>query len=954
MDAERFAVVKRILVTLEDLPEAARHAYLERACAGDEALRAEVESLMRDEEPAIMHTGGLADRLGSILADDRAPLGRHVGPFRLVGVLGEGGMGVVYHAEQTTPIRRDVALKLVPLGMDTARVLSRFESERQLLALMNHPYIAQALEAGAGEDGRPYFVMELVRGEPVTEYCAREKPPLAVRLKLFLQICEAVQHAHQRGIIHRDLKPSNVLLTKSGTELVPKIIDFGIAKAIGEHETRPILRTMAGQALGTPEYMSPEQAGLIEAGVDTRTDIYALGVMLYELVTGRRPYDLSTRTPIDLERALRTSPPASGFGDIDAVARMAMERVPDDRYSSVEQLADDVRRVLEHRPVRARTQTWRYRAVRFARRHAGGLTTAALVLLLVMSGAAGIIAQRNRALASEARAVSEAARARAEAEKASAVASFLTDLFRGSDPANTRGAAITARELLDRGAARLATELASQDAVRATLMDAIGVVYRGLGMTDESEKIATDALTIRRRLGSEGLDVAQSLEHLGEIARDRTQYDRAAGFHRDSLAIRRALLAGGDPAVAESLTSLGQDLRELGKYDEAVPLVQEAIAIRRERLGPEHSDTLTSVKVLGDIRDSSGKFTEAEQLYGEVLATRRRVLPPDHPLVASSIDDLAGVTSREGRYSDAEAMFREALAIRQKALDPDHPEVTATKVNLSRTLRNEGRLDESEPIMREALAADRRHFGNQHMSVAVDLNYLASILQDRGEYSETAKLYRESLAIRVALVGEVHPLVAVMLHNLGHVSSLQGRWDDAERWFRRAIDVRNQLGQQAHRQTGETIMQLGRVFEARGRFADAEQQYNTALGIQRAASPSGSPSTADVLESLGYLKVRQQQAAIGEPLIREALEFRRKSLPAGHKTITHDEIDLGECLAQQSRWAEAEPSLLSALKALPDAPGPATGMRKRAMDLLVKVYEQTGRPDEAAKYRGRD
>jgi len=951
MDAERFAIVKGILVTLDSTPPAERAAYLDRACGGDAALRAEIESLLGNTTPGILRTGGLADRIAPMVAPDRVAVGGRIGPYKLTGVLGEGGMGVVYQAEQTAPIHREVALKLIPAGMDSARVLARFESERQAIAMMNHPYIAQAFEAGAGDDGRPYVVMELVRGEPVTDYCAREKPPLGDRLKLFLRICDAIQHAHQRGIIHRDLKPSNVLLARQGSELLPKIIDFGIAKAFGESRSPQFLSTIAGQTLGTPEYMSPEQAGIIDAGLDTRTDVYSLGVILYEIISGRRPYELEKRTSIELERALRTPPPAPGLGDIDAVALMAMERQPDDRYASVEQLADDVRRVLDRRPVRARTQTWRYRAGRFVRRNAASVATAALILVLILAGTIGIVAQRNLAIASEARAVSEAARARAEADKASAVAGFLTDLFREADPANARGATVTARELLDRGAKRVSSELGSQEAVRATLMDTIGVVYRMLGVTVEAEKMATDALAIRRGLAEDSLDIAQSLEHLGHLARDRTQYEKAAGFHRDALEMRRRLLPPRDAAIAESLTSLAQDLRELGKYDEAAAIVDEAIAIRRETLGPDHSDTLTSLKVLGDVRDSSGKFADAERLYTEVLEARRRLLPADHPLIAGAMVDLAGVVSREGRYEDAEAMFREALAIREKVLAPDHPDVTTTKVSLSRTLRNQGRLDEAEPIVRDALAADRRHFGNQHMNVAVTLNYLASILQDRRKFPEAAKVYEESLAIRIALVGEVHPLVAVVYHNMGHLRLKQGALDEAERSFRRAIAVRNQLGQQTHRQTGETIMQLGRVLEARGRFADAEQEYNIALKIQRAASPAGSPSTADVLESLGYLMVRQKKPATGEPLIREALEFRRKSLPAGHRTIALDETDLGECLIAQSKWAEAETLLHSALKSLPEPAIPAGSLRERVLGLLVKLYESTGKPDEAARYR---
>ena len=960
MDAERFEIVKRILATLESLPDAERDAWLDSACGGDAQLRSDVESLMSDADvPSIMRTGGLASRVGSMMADDRAALGRHVGPYRLVDVLGEGGMGVVYHAEQTTPIHRHVALKLVPFGMDTARMMSRFESERQTLARMNHPYIAQALEAGAADDGRPYFVMELVHGEPVTDYCAREKPPLAVRLKLFLQICEAVQHAHQRGIIHRDLKPSNVLLTRQGAELVPKIIDFGIAKAVGQDESRQMLTTMQGQLVGTPEYMSPEQAGVIDAGVDTRTDVYSLGVMFYELLCGKRPYDLKKRTAVELERALRTPPiaPSRVAGadgvlpprrqmsrDLDAVTMMAIEQRPDDRYASVEQLADDVRRVIEHRPVRARAQTLTYRTQQFIRRHAAGVVTAAVIAAIATAGAAGIVIQRNRAIASEQKAVNEAARARAEADKASEVARFLTDLFREADPSRARGAAVTARELLERGARRLATDLGSQGALRATLMDTIGMVYRALGMIDEAERITTESLAIRREaLGPAHRDIAASLDNLGQLSRERTRYEQAEKYHREALAMRKLLLAPSDPDIGQSLSNLALALRERGKYDEARPLVKEAIEIRRAALGPEHSDTLSSMNVLGDIEDSSGNRTEAERWYREVLSVRTRVLPPDDPKLAISLHNVAGILARTGKLKDSEAMLRQALAIRLKILDPDHSDVTATQLNLAGVLQDQGRLDEAEPLYRAALEADRRKNGNQHMDVAIDLNNLASLLEERGRLAEAGQMYRESLAIRLALQGEKHPSVPTVLNNIGRLLLVQGNLAEAERSLRRSIELRKSLGMEKHPRTADTLIWLGRVLVARGRLSEAEQQYAAAIDIHRTASPNGSPGLASARLALGHAKVRQRRAAEAEPLLREALEFRRKNLPAGHRGIGDAEAALAECLLAQSKPDEVDALLASALKTAPAGPTPLLYNQKAVQDLNSALKSRLGR-----------
>jgi len=952
MNPERFAAIKRVIGSLDGIAPAERSAYLDRACAGDASLRADVESLMLADVPSIIHTGGLAVHLAPMLAADHAAPGHRVGPYRLIEVLGEGGMGVVYRAEQTTPIHREVALKLVPFGMDTATVLSRFESERQALAMMNHPYIAQALDAGAGEDGRPYFVMELVRGEPVTDYCGREKPGLSARLRLFLQICEGIQHAHQRGIIHRDLKPSNVLLTRSGAGLVPKIIDFGIAKAVKDTGRTLFMSTLDGQIVGTPEYMSPEQAGVIDAGLDTRSDVYSLGVMLYELVSGRRPYELNRRTAIDLERALRAPvvPPSrierkngapttrgQAARDLDAVVLMAIERLPDDRYASVEQLADDVRRVLEHRPIRARRPTWTYRARRFVRRNAVGVAMAAVIAALLVGGGVAVVLQRNRAVASEARALNEAIRARAEADKASAVARFLTDLFRESDPAQARGAAITARELLDRGAQRLDNELASQDAVRATLMDTIGVVYRQLGMIDASERITTDALDIRRRvLGAQAADVAISLDNLGQIARERTRYDQAEQRHRDALAIRRRLLDPMDPAVAESLSNLALALRERGKYDEAETAVREALAIRRARLGPEHNDTLASMNVLGDIESSRGRFADAGRLYEEVLASRRRNLPPNHPRIAISLNNVAGTRARAGRLAEAEAMYRESLEIRRKILPPDHPDVTTSELNLGSTLHDLGRLDEAEPLLRAALASDRRHSGDQNMDVAIDLNNLASLLEDRGQFKEAGTLYEESLSIRLALQGEMHPSIPTILSNIGRLRFTEGALAEAERTLQRAISLRRALKLEAHPRQATTIAWLGRVFEARGRLAEAEQQYKDALRIERTADPSG-PGAAGILVSLGHLMVERGDAAHAEPLLREALTTRRQSLPAGHRAIAEAEAALADCLIRQGRTRDAAPLLVSAARTAPPEPTSLLYSKRTVLTLLSGI-----------------
>ena len=970
MDPDRFTLIKELLIALEDVPARERAAFLDRACGDDAVLRAEVESLMGEAAPSIMLTGGLGARITPVLAsslpqDSATPT--EIGPYRIVEVLGEGGMGVVYRAEQTAPIRREVALKLIRYGMDSGRIVSRFEAERQTLALMDHPNIARVFDAGAALDGRPYFVMELVRGEPVTDFCARESTPLIDRLRLFLQICDGVRHAHQKGVIHRDIKPSNVLVTRSGDAIVPKIIDFGIAKAIGDSTAIPG-STIEGQVIGTPEYMSPEQAGILDGGVDARTDVYALGVLLYELVSGKRPYDLKSRTPAEIDRALRTPPkpptalgdPGHWFGvplrrqahDIDAVALMAIERKPEDRYDSIEQLADDVRRAIEHRPVRARTQTWIYRGSRFIRRHSLAVATAAAFALLLVVSVAAVVRERNRALSSEAQAVAEAGRAQAEATKAKEVSRFLVELFRESDPSRTLGANITARELLDRGAERVGEELSGQDDVRATLMDTIGVVYRLLALYDESERLATDALATRRRtLGDRHPDVATSLDNLGQLAREKSRFELAVRHHREALEIRRTVVGPRSPETAQSLNNLALAFREWGKYDEAEPLAREALDIRLATFAPDHPDVLTVKSSLADLVMSRGNLPEAEKLHREVLEARRRVLPANHPLIARSLNNVASMLGQTGRLTEAEPLFREALAIARTTHGNNHPDVSAALVSLGSLLHDMARLDEAEPLYREALAIDRKHHGDKHLDVAVDLNNLASLLEDKGQLAEAGSMFEQSLVIRRELQGENSPSVAILLGNLGRLRFTENRLADAERVLRQAVEIRKAAGIAVHPRQTISLTWLGRVLYHRGNVAQAEEQFRAAIAIERQLSPKGSPGGAAAVLGLGWLMVRENRAVEAEPLLRESLEWRRTTLRAGHRGIADAELAMGECLTALARFDTAEPLLLSGAASIPVVRGPGLYDRRTANGLLVTLYERWGKPAEAEKFR---
>ena len=535
--------LQEILLGASELVGDDRVDFIEGACAGDPALKAEVESLLAfdTQTPSILDEGGLGRVVDHVMLEPaRAAtgIGDRLGPYTLVEVIGEGGMGVVYRASQSGPLARDVALKLVRKGFDTDRVVARFETERQVLARMDHPGIARVFDAGATADGRPYFVMELVTGQPITAYADDARLSVRERVGVLRQVCLAVQHAHRKGVIHRDLKPSNILAARRDDGHDVKVIDFGISKAIVP-EGRDTLVTRDGQFVGTPNYMSPEQAGAIDADVDTRTDVYALGVILYELLAGRRPHDFDRVTPADIQRVFdsteaarpstaisavqrlalstgrvpaelvacvaeaRSSTPArlrrDLAGDLDNIVLKAIEKSPERRYASMEQFADDLSRFLDGRPVLARAATLEYRARKFAQRHALVVAVAATAVVFLVAFVATTIIQSARLARERDRAVAAEQRLRLEAETASRTAAFLSGVFKVNDPSESRGRSVTALELLDRSAKEIGEGLAGQPALQSRLMVTMGNVYKQLGLYESATTLLQQALDVREQ-----------------------------------------------------------------------------------------------------------------------------------------------------------------------------------------------------------------------------------------------------------------------------------------------------------------------------------------------------------------------------------------------------------------------------------------------------------------------
>lgn len=739
-----------------------------------------------------------------------------IGPFKILQVLGEGGMGIVYEAEQTAPVRRRVALKIIKVGMDTKEVVARFEAERQALAVMDHPNIAKVLDAGATDTGRPYFVMELVHGVKLTEYCDANHLSVHERLELFATVCQAIQHAHQKGVIHRDLKPSNVLVSERDGVASPKIIDFGVAKAMGYHLTDRTLVTTHGTAIGTPAYMSPEQAEMSQLDVDTRTDIYALGVMLYELLVGKLPLDptdigmpafiaklvlrdtehptpstsfsklgseiqtvarLRRVDPSTLRRELR--------GDLDWIIMKAMDKDRKRRYETANGLALDIQRHLHDEPVLARPPSTSYRLRKFVRRNrawvaAGGLAAASLVAGLALASI-GLV-RANRAQEQTAR----------EAEAARQVSDFLVGLFAVSDPDEARGNTITAREILDRGAAEITRELSGQPVVQARLMHTIGQVYNELGLFEQGRPLLEQALTIREReLGSDDPEVAATLDDLANLHRVRGSLPVAESLMLRSLEINERVLGTDDPAVAANLGGLGGIYMAQGRYAEAVPMFQRSVEINERTHEVPDADFAAALFNLGTIYLVQGRLADAEPLLQRALTIREEVLEPGHPDLGASFNNLGALYWRQENFARALTVFQRALEMFERALGPEHPNTANALNNLGETRWALGRYDAAESLLVRTLSLKERILDPDNPSIANTVNALANVRRDQGRSAEAESLYRRALTMRERLLGPTAPPVAETLDDYAKLLHATGRRDEAQRLETRAAAIRS-------------------------------------------------------------------------------------------------------------------------------------------------------------------
>lgn len=786
-----------------DLAPAERQSYLEQHCP-DLSLRERVLRLLRaHEKPALLDTP---------LEETNHRHPARIGPYEIIRPIGEGGMGIVYEALQTQPVRRHVAVKIVRLGLDSRQVISRFEAERQALAAMDHPFIAKVLDAGEDDSGRPYFAMELVQGTPLTEFSDANRLTLRQRLSLFVLICQAVQHAHQKGVVHRDLKPSNILVSADGNSTLPRIIDFGIAKAVGPAQSDDTALTLHGQTVGTPVYMSPEQAGMDGLDIDTRSDIFSLGVILFQMLAGvlprdpadggvhrflaeladpnvnfpyasgrleklppeelRRIADLRSTTPQDLLKELK--------GDLDWIVFAATEKERAHRYPTATALADDIERYLSNRPVRARPPSGRYLLGKFLRRNAGGVAAAAVALAAILAGTAGVTIALLKAQAAEKTALREA-------ETARRVTAFLTGLFETADPNEARGSTITVKELLDRGAARLARELRGDPLIEARLSQTLARVHNSLGLYPRSLELAKRAVALAERHNDRAL-LASSLMALGQAQQRSAGYAAARGSFERALRLRETLLGPSHVEVAEAANSLAGVYWQLEDPDEALKLYQRSLAIYESHYGPDHPDIGSTLRGISMVHEQAGRNQEALDAAVRALKVLEFTLGPDHPTVADALDSV-GILHRDMKQPAlARPLHERALELRLRVLGPDHPVVAYSYLNLGRMAAEQNDLNGAQPFYEKGLALRERTLGANHPRTADVAESYAILEARRGRLAESQKLFERSLASYLASYGPTHSETLESRRNLAILLAMRGRNDEAIEQLREAAE----------------------------------------------------------------------------------------------------------------------------------------------------------------------
>jgi len=882
---------------------------------------------MADEE-SLENADTLAFATRTIGSSHSDPgVGAAIGRYQLRQKIGEGGMGEVWLADQKEPVRRRVAIKLIKTGKDTREVVARFESERQALALMNHPAIAKVFDAGSTPQGAPYFVMEYVAGVPITVYCDKHRLNTRQRLELFMRVCEGVQHAHQKAIIHRDLKPSNILVTDVDDHPVPKIIDFGVAKALTQKLTADTMYTRVGMLIGTPEYMSPEQALSSGEDIDTRTDVYSLGIIFYELLAGAPPIELrkvaleeflrrlreddppkpSTRirthdpvTSTELARKRHTEPPAlvrQMRGDLDSIALKALEKDRGRRYGSPSDFALDIARYLNNEPVLAVPPSVAYRARKFARRYRGALVTACAFALVLI--AASVISIR------------QSIRANKAAGAAQAVNDFLqNDLLAQASAVNQAGPAakpdpdLKVRTALDRAAQRITGKFDRQPEVEASIRNTIGQTYMDLGLYGASKIQLERALSLERaQFGVDSPKTLWTLSNLGYVADLQGKDSEAEPLLVQALDAQRRVLGPDHPNTLLTMTTLGIVYWHQGKHAQAEAIDKKLIATDRRVLGPEHRDTRNAMNNLAIVYWREGKLKDAETLGREVVDSDRRVAGPEHPDTLKAMNNLAAIYGSEEKWAEAAALYTQVLEIRRRVLGPEHPLTLSSMNNLSTAYESQGKYPEAEAIAEQALQIQRRVLGPEHRDTIRTLMNVASYSRALGKYALSESLAKQAFESDRRVLGADNPETLLCAQQLAYTYLTEHKYAQAEALDSQTYDIDRRVFGQENRTVLYVQANLATTLQEQEKYAQAEALYRDYL--------AGAPNSPVRMNALAWYLVSARDPRQWRPL--EAVDLARRVVKGAPDTDgAFNTLGLAEYRA--GHWDQAIESLNRAVQ----------------------------------------
>jgi len=906
-----------------------REAFLISKCGSDKHLYDEVISLLSEDET--IHP--LLDKKASELINVEEKLnfvGQKIGNYKLLEEIATGGMGTVFLAERCDGIfEQKVALKIIKPGLSTIPIIRRFQHERQILANLQHPNIARLFDGGVTEDKRPFFTMEYVDGIPIDEYCDKQKLSIKERLKLFMKVCATVQYAHNNLVVHRDLKPSNILITNDGNI---KLLDFGIAKVLKAESADKELITITQAELNllTPEYSSPEQ--IKNSNISVSTDVYSLGLVLYKLLTGNSAHEFKTRTYIEYENVVcnrniirpslsmdkTTGDNKKSFsergtnrkttshklskhlrGDLDNVCLMALRKEPERRYASAEMFAYDIERYLSNLPILAQKESVLYTGRKFVARHKKAVIAATILFFVVNS----LILYYTTQLKFE------RDKAQREAEKSELVATFLQELFLISDPTETLGETITARELLERSVSKLKVDLSEELEVKSQLLNTIGKVYNNLGLFNSAEEVL---LMINNNEGINEIDkptYIKTLINLGKTYGNNGKYDL------EEVILKKAKIEGekhlglNDPLLGNCYNNLGSYFYSTAKFDSSYHYYTKAEKNYIKNYGNESEKLAEIIYNLGVLEFDGGNLDKSDSLYRKSLTIYKKLNGELNAETATAQNELASVLRHKGDFIESEILYKKALATRIQIFGDQHPDVAHTLNHLSRLYYNQEQFEKAEPIVRKSLAIREKLYNKTHPEVSASKSSLGGVLIGLKKYQEAESLYREAYSASMEKFGESHPYTPAILGNIGIALMEQKKYDEAEKVMLESVRMLNNLSSYRPTFLSGRIVALADLYNRTNRFSEAES------------------------------------------ILREELASLRSKNIDDVWLIGLVESQLGYSLYYQKKNIEAEGLLVNGYNTLKKGKGATSSITKTALKKIIEFYNSKGRLDKVKEYQ---